>query len=108
MAALNRAHDAGQSCLAFSRDGSSVAQFSSHIRSQSNDPFPDRILYTGGSDLLARVWQADKGPDFEPSIAIEAEGPITCLAASVRLFHPRVFFLSKSCLICLYAATLGR
>ena len=52
-------------------------------RYQPNDPTLNRILYTGGSDLLARVWQADKGPDFEPSIAMEAEGPITCLAASV-------------------------
>jgi len=83
MAAVNKAHDAGQACLAFSRDGSFVAQILTALSARLTIRLNNRILYTGGSDLLARVWQADKGPDFEPSIAMEAEGPITCLAASV-------------------------
>lgn len=46
------------------------------------------ILYTGGCDCLVRIWKADAGTDQEPSAAIEANQPVTCVAAAVSL---RVF-----------------
>jgi chromosome transmission fidelity protein 4 len=81
MALINSAHDPGFACLAFSRDGSSV-----FLHFYSWDVLTDilcSILYTGGSDCLVRIWNASGGTDQEPSIAIESDQPVTCVAATV-------------------------
>lgn len=59
-ALVNSAHQPGNTCIAFSRDGSRV--------------------YTGGTDSLVRLWRADLGADQEPDVAVEAAEAITSLA----------------------------
>ncbi|CCM06867.1 uncharacterized protein FIBRA_09175 [Fibroporia radiculosa] len=59
-ALVNSAHQPGNTCIAFSRDGSRV--------------------YTGGTDALVRIWRTELGADQEPDAALEAVEGITCLA----------------------------
>ncbi|KAG2756173.1 hypothetical protein P692DRAFT_20826324 [Suillus brevipes Sb2] len=58
----NSAHQQGQTCIAFSRDG--------------------KIAYTGGLDTLVRIWHTDQGEDQEPEAAYEADEGITAVAAA--------------------------
>ncbi|KAL6310466.1 hypothetical protein BKA93DRAFT_814193 [Sparassis latifolia] len=58
---INSAHQPGNTCLAFSREGS-------HI-------------YTGGTDALVRIWRTDAGADQEPDAATEAVDGVTTVAA---------------------------
>ncbi|KAJ8597474.1 WD40 repeat-like protein [Rhizopogon salebrosus TDB-379] len=58
----NSAHQQGQTCIAFSRDG--------------------KIAYTGGLDTLVRIWHTDEGEDQEPEAAYEADEGITAVAAA--------------------------
>ncbi|KAG1752912.1 hypothetical protein EDB19DRAFT_1670517 [Suillus lakei] len=58
----NSAHQQGQTCIAFSRDG--------------------KIAYTGGLDTLVRIWHTDQGEDQEPEAAYEANEGITAVAAA--------------------------
>ncbi|KAG1751494.1 WD40 repeat-like protein [Suillus paluster] len=58
----NSAHQQGQTCIAFSRDG--------------------KIAYTGGLEASVRIWHTDQGEDQEPEAAYEADEGITTIAAA--------------------------
>ncbi|KII92369.1 hypothetical protein PLICRDRAFT_102810 [Plicaturopsis crispa FD-325 SS-3] len=60
--AVNSAHQPGQTCLAFSRDG--------------------KYAFTGGSDTLVRIWHTNLGADQEPDAAAEAAEGITSVASA--------------------------
>jgi chromosome transmission fidelity protein 4 len=45
--------------------------------------FDRSTLYTGGCDCLVRIWNSNGGTDQEPSAAVEADQPVTCVAAAV-------------------------
>ncbi|OSD04053.1 hypothetical protein PYCCODRAFT_1408512 [Trametes coccinea BRFM310] len=61
-ALVNPAHGPGNTCLAFSRDGSRV--------------------YTGGADTLVRIWDAEQGEDQEPPCATESNEDVTTIASA--------------------------
>lgn len=48
-------------------------------------PIRRSYIYTGGQDAIVRVWDAKKGKEHEPDVALDAMKPITSLAASVSL-----------------------
>ena len=54
--------------------GSSYDQYTKH---------DDRTVYTGGSDALVRIWEANSGTDQEPDTALDAAEAITALAVEV-------------------------
>ncbi|KAF8160621.1 hypothetical protein B0H34DRAFT_344214 [Crassisporium funariophilum] len=58
----NSAHGPGRACLAFSKDG--------------------HYAFTGGYDMLARIWKLEEGTTHEPETADEAQDPVTCVAAT--------------------------
>jgi hypothetical protein len=96
MELINQAHAPGSACLAFSRDGVCVASKFSPcvgwrlIRS---------TLYTGGYDCLVRIWKSGGGTDQEPSVAMESNGSITCIATTVSSDKPSLDWpnLSAAC-----------
>ena len=77
-------HGTGHTCLTFSKDGLYVYGYSLIQFGLTSLVCFDRRAFTGGQDCIVRIWKVNEGAEQEPSTAIEAEGAITSLAATVH------------------------